>query len=70
MVLANVDGIGTREITRLVIDFLAEPRPGFVSRCLRRKINGDESEGVNALSPTSPYKTVHLLVTICVFRRR
>jgi hypothetical protein len=69
MVLANVDGIGTREITRLVVDFLAEPRPGFVSRC-PRKIKGDESERVDALSPTSPYKTVHLLGTICVLRRR
>jgi hypothetical protein len=70
MVLANVDGIGTREITRLVVDLLAEPRPGFVSRCQRRKIKGDESERVNALSPTSPCKTVHLLSTICVLRRR
>ena len=69
MVLANVDGIGTREIIRLVVDFLAEPRPGFVSRC-PRKIKGDESERVNAPSPTSPYKIVHLFGTICVLRRR
>ena len=70
MVLANVDRIGAREITRLVVDLLAEPRPGFVNRCQRRKIKDDESERVNALSTTSPYKTVHLLGTICVLRRR
>src|SRR5271154_1180823 len=70
MVLANVDRVGSRKITRLIVDFLAEPRPGFVSRCPRRKVKGDESERVNVLSPTSPYKTVHLLGTICVLRRR
>lgn len=70
MVLANFDRIGSRKVTRLVVDFLAEPWPGFVSRYPRRKVKGDESERVNALSPTSPYKTVHLLGNICVLKRR
>ena len=42
VIQANVYRIGTHEITRLVVDFLAEPRPGLVSRCPRRKIKGDE----------------------------
>jgi len=40
MVPVDVDGVRTREIIRLVVDFLTEPRLGFVSCCPRRKIKG------------------------------
>jgi hypothetical protein len=54
VIRANIHEIETHEIIRLVIDFLAGPRPRFVSRC-PQKIKGDESERGNVLSPISVY---------------
>lgn len=42
---AYVDGVGTGEVIRLVVDFLAKPRSGLVSCRPWRKIDGDEYEG-------------------------
>jgi hypothetical protein len=39
MVLANVDGIGTREITRLVVDFLAE---WMIAMLMCLQVDGEE----------------------------
>jgi hypothetical protein len=42
MGLTNVDGIGSREMVRLLIDFLTESRAGLVSLRSRRKDEGHE----------------------------
>jgi hypothetical protein len=52
MVLINIDGIGSLEMVRLLIDFLTESRAGLVSLRSRRKMRA-MNETVNVLSPTS-----------------
>jgi hypothetical protein len=52
MGLTNVDGIRSREMVRLLIDFLTESRAGLVSLRSPRKMRAI-NETVNVLGPTS-----------------